>query len=81
MELTFRASVAAETFGHIPGVRVLESLDSGRRWDLAVRGDLGVLMQRVAGLPLLDLVYPPADLESVFLHYYEAHDEKEALPA
>jgi ABC-2 type transport system ATP-binding protein len=81
MELRFGAPVVAETFGHMPGVRVLESSDSGRHWDLAVRGDLKVLLQRVTGLPLLDLVYPSADLESVFLHYYEGPDEKEAVPA
>ena len=81
MDLTFRTPVAPQAFAHVPGVRVLESLDSGRRWTLAVRGDPTALLQRVAGLPLADMVYPPADLESVFLQYYEGKPQKEAVPA
>lgn len=81
MDLTFRTPVPAPAFGSIAGVRVLESHDSGRQWSLAVRGDPTVLLQRVAGLPVSDLVYPQADLESVFLHFYEGKHEEEAVSA
>lgn len=39
--------------------------------ELVVHGDPEALLQRLAALPVADLVYPPADLKSVFLDYYE----------
>jgi ABC-2 type transport system ATP-binding protein len=52
-------------------VRVLSVGDSGRRVDLAVRGALGPLLHRLGELPIEDLSFAPADLESIFLHYYD----------
>jgi ABC-2 type transport system ATP-binding protein len=72
MELTLREPVPPGRFADLPGVRLLASHDDGRRLELAVHGDLQPLLRCLASLPVADLVYPPADLESVFMHYFEA---------
>lgn len=54
----------------IDGVRLLASRDEGRTLELAVQGNPRELLSRLAAAPITDVVYPPADLESVFLHYY-----------
>jgi ABC-2 type transport system ATP-binding protein len=69
MELHFAAPVDQRLDG-IDGVRVLSVGDSGRRVELAVRGALGPLLHRLGELPIEDLSFAPADLESIFLHYY-----------
>ncbi len=71
MEVFLRQPAAGDAFSGLDGVRLLHVNDGGRRVELAVQGDPGALLQRLAALPVADLVYPPADLESVFLHYYQ----------
>ena len=71
MEVIFDQSVKPEQLGGLDAVEVLEHTSDGRKFDLAVAGDLKPLLARLAALPVADIVYPPADLESVFLHYYE----------
>jgi ABC-2 type transport system ATP-binding protein len=70
MELQFAAPVDQARLEGIAGVRVLALGDSGRRAELAVRGALGPLLHRLGELPVEDLSFAPADLESIFLHYY-----------
>lgn len=70
MELAFYAPVPPEQFEAIEGVRVLHQSREGRCLELSVRGGLEPLLALVTGLPVEDMVYSPAQLESVFLHYY-----------
>ena len=71
MDVTLREPAPAGAFDGLSGVRLAASHDEGRRLHLAVSGDLQPLLQRLAALPVADLVYPPADLESVFMYYFE----------
>lgn len=71
MEVLFRRAPGADAFAGLDGVRVLSVHEGGRHVELTLKGEPGPLLERLAGLPVIDLVYPPADLESVFLHYYE----------
>jgi ABC-2 type transport system ATP-binding protein len=70
MEVVLHRPLQGDPFSGIDGVRLLGTHEGGRRLELAVHGDPGPLLQRLATLPVADLVYPPADLESVFLHFY-----------
>ena len=70
MEVVLERPPANDAFAGLGGVRVLAVHDGGRRMELAVRGGPQGLLQRLAALPVVDLVYPPTDLESAFLHYY-----------
>ena len=75
MEVTLRAPVAPERFSQLDGVRVLEVEQGGRHFHLGVRGQLHPLLEELAELPVDDLVYAPADLESIFLPYYTAEPQ------
>ena len=84
MEVVLDRPPGGDAFAGLGGVRVLAVRDSGSRVELAVRGAPHELLQRLAALPVNDLVYPPADLESVFLHYYRDADpatRREEVPA
>ena len=82
MEITLRRPVQADAFAGIDRVRLLAIHDAGRRVELAVHGDPEPLLQRLASLPVADFVYPPADLESVFLHFFEGSGSSpEEVPA
>jgi ABC-2 type transport system ATP-binding protein len=70
MELTFSEPVGVERFSGIKEIRVLKSTPDGRYLELSVRGDLNPLLELIAQLPVEDMVFGPAELESVFLHYY-----------
>lgn len=70
MELSFYASVSFEQFEAIEGVRVISRSNDGRSIELSVRGGLEPLLKLLSGLPVSDMVFGPAQLESVFLHYY-----------
>ena len=54
----------------LAGVRVLARRDGGKTLELAVQGNPRELLSRLAAAPIVDVTFPPADLESVFLHYY-----------
>jgi ABC-2 type transport system ATP-binding protein len=71
MEVTFGQPVKPEQLAGLDGVEVMEQSPEWRSVTLAVSGDLKPLLARLAALPVSDIVYPPADLESVFLHYYQ----------
>ena len=70
MEVLLGREHGAGVLEGLEGVRVIASHDGGRRVELAVRGSPKALLGRLATEDVIDLVYPPADLESVFLHYY-----------
>jgi ABC-2 type transport system ATP-binding protein len=71
MEAVFRQPVTAEAFAGLEGVRVVGKHEHDRHVELTLRGDPAPVLARLAALGVTDLIYPPADLESVFLHYYE----------
>ena len=52
----------------LPGVRDLRETQDGRTF--LYSGDLRLLLQTLAGLPLTDVSIAEPDLEEVFLHYY-----------
>ena len=71
MEIVLDGPTAGDDFAGLDGVRVVARHEDGRRLELAVHGDPRGLLQRLAGLPVADLVYPSADLETAFRHYYQ----------
>jgi len=71
MEVIFRQAPGGAAFTGVPGVRILSTHEGGRHIELTLKGAPGPLLERLSRLPVVDLTYPPADLESVFLHYYE----------
>jgi len=78
MELTLGRPLRDGFFDGMTDVRLIASQNGGNHVELSVRGRPTALLERLAQEDVIDLVYPPADLESVFLHYYtdieEAHE-------
>ena len=72
MELRLGARAPLDGVVALPGVRVVSVDPTGQHVALAVRGELPPLLRALAALPLVDLTFAPADLESVFLAYYDA---------
>src|SRR5919204_4940364 len=72
----FSAPVDGARFTSLDGVRVLSRADDGKRYELAVPGDLRPLLRALADLPLEDLTLAGADLETIFLHYYAEEPAK-----
>jgi ABC-2 type transport system ATP-binding protein len=70
MEVTLETPVANGLIDGLDGVRLLKSDRGGKHLELAVQGNPRELLGRLAAVPVVDVVFPPADLESVFLHYY-----------
>ncbi|HEX2647451.1 MAG TPA: ABC transporter ATP-binding protein [Candidatus Dormibacteraeota bacterium] len=70
MEVSLDKPVDGGFFDGIPGVRVVARRDGGKQVELAVQGSPRELLGHLATAPVVDMVFPPADLESVFLHYY-----------
>ena len=58
----------------LPGVRDLRETQDGRTF--LYNGDLRLLLQTLAGLPLTDVSMAEPDLEEVFLHYYTEGGER-----
>jgi ABC-2 type transport system ATP-binding protein len=77
MELKFERPVDERFFEGLAGVRVIARQDEGRRVELGVQGSPRELLTRLAGAPVADMVFPPADLESVFMHYYRDDEAKD----
>jgi ABC-2 type transport system ATP-binding protein len=75
MEVTLEREVGSGFFDGLPGVQVTGTRDGGRHVELAVRGNPRDLLARLGTAPVLDVVFPPADLESVFMHYYRDDGE------
>jgi hypothetical protein len=70
MEVTFHNPVEVDRFSRLAGVRLVDVQRGGSHLHLAVRGDLHPLLVELSNLPVDDLVFGPADLESVFLQYF-----------
>ena len=81
MEVVLREPVDPAPFAALDGVRVLSADPGGRHVELAVRGALGPLLRTLGELPVDDLTFAPPDLESIFLHYYEAGGADEPVAA
>jgi ABC-2 type transport system ATP-binding protein len=83
MELTFSGPVELDHLGVLRGVRVLNQSPAGTWAELSVRGDIPELLSALSALPVEDMVFGPAELESIFLHFYgeqdplEVYDERE----
>lgn len=52
----------------LPGASLVHQ--QGAAYEFLVKGDIPDLLNRLAGLPVADLVFPEADLEEVFMAYY-----------
>lgn len=78
LEASLSAPAGEGAFEGLEGVRVLERDGAGARWVLGVRGEPGPVLARLLTLGLRDLSYPPPDLESAFLQYYTAREERPA---
>ncbi|HET9782359.1 MAG TPA: ABC transporter ATP-binding protein [Candidatus Dormibacteraeota bacterium] len=75
MDVTLAAPVDDGFLDRLEGVRVVETTDGGKQIQLAVQGSPRELLARLGTLPVVDLVFPPADLESVFMQYYRDEGE------
>jgi ABC-2 type transport system ATP-binding protein len=69
MRLTFGAPVNAGGFAGLPGVRAAEG--DGATVRLSVRGSADAVVKHAARHEVLDIVSEPADLEEIFLSYYQ----------
>jgi beta-exotoxin I transport system ATP-binding protein len=74
MEVTLERPLNNGFLDGLTGVRLAATHDGGRRVELAVQGNPRELLARLSTAPVLDVVFPPADLESVFMHYYRDED-------
>lgn len=72
MDVTLHEPAPRERFAALEGVRVVFERHGGKQLGLAVRGKLGPLLLALGEMEVDDLSFAPPDLESVFLHYYEA---------
>ena len=68
MTVRFTAEVPAG-LRDIPGVARSEM--NGRELELWVRGDLNPVLRALAGAQVADIVFPAAQLEDIFLAYYQ----------
>ena len=59
----------------LPGVETLAR--EGRRWTLAVRGDINPLLRELSRYDVADLVFEQTHLEDLFLEYYRGKEEPE----
>ena len=69
MRLTFGAAVDAAEFAGLPGVQSAEG--DGATVRLSVRGSADAVVKHAARHEVLDVVSEPADLEEIFLSYYQ----------
>jgi ABC-2 type transport system ATP-binding protein len=72
MSVILERPVEGTLFDGVAGVRVVSVTDGGRRLELSIHGPVHELLTRLATAPVVDVVYPPADLESIFMHYYDS---------
>jgi len=70
MEITVERPLSNGFLEGLTGVRLVSTRDDGRHVELAVQGSARELLKRLAVEPVTDLIFPPADLEGVFMHYY-----------
>lgn len=74
MEVTFSMPIDLAQLASVDGVQVLQSREGGRWVELGVSDGLPVLLRRLSELPVVDLVYAPPDLDSVFMGYYQRQE-------
>jgi ABC-2 type transport system ATP-binding protein len=74
MEVTLERPLNGDFFDGLQGVRLVGTKDAGRYLELAVQGNPRELLARLGTAPVLEVVFPAADLESVFMHYYRDDD-------
>jgi ABC-2 type transport system ATP-binding protein len=72
MDVILHQPTPMQRFKDLEGVRVVTEHVEGKQFELAVRGKLGPLLRVLGEMEVDDLSFAPPDLESVFLHYYEA---------
>ncbi|OLC52876.1 MAG: hypothetical protein AUH85_15540, partial [Chloroflexi bacterium 13_1_40CM_4_68_4] len=72
MDILLAAPSDLAPLTRLDGVRVLTVDPSRTHVSLSVRGALGPLLRALAELPIEDLIVAAPDLETIFLHYYEA---------
>ena len=70
LELTLRQEVEAL---ELPHARLIEK--DGLKYSFLVKGDMDLLLKELAGLPVEDLLLPEADLEEIFMAYYESRND------
>jgi ABC-2 type transport system ATP-binding protein len=75
-DILFAQPVDPSRFASLDSIKVLSRTDDGRRYELAVPGDVRPLLRALAELPLEDLTLASADLETIFLHYYAEEPAK-----
>lgn len=68
VRVTFRQDVSLDSGAPLDGYEVVER--SPRLWDLRVLGELGGLVEAMAGLPVKDLEVEEPHLEDVLIKYY-----------
>jgi ABC-2 type transport system ATP-binding protein len=78
MEVRLERPIGDGFFDSLPGVRLAGVKDGGRLVELAVQGNPRELLARLGAAPVVDVVFPPADLESIFMHYYR--EDAESVP-
>jgi len=74
MEVAFSMPIDLAQLASVDGVQVLQVREGGRWVELGVSDGLPVLLRRLSELPVVDLVYAPPDLDSVFLGYYQRQE-------
>ncbi len=70
MEVDLQAPLVNGLLDGLADVRIVASGKGGRHVELAVQGNPRELLTRLGSAEVVDIIYPPADLESVFLAYY-----------
>ena len=79
LEVTFRHSADAAGLRAVTGVTVTAA--NGPRITLDVAGDIGPALRAIASQDPVDLTARPADLEDLFLTFYQPPDKPEVLHA
>ncbi len=74
MEVIFSTPVDPAQIAGIDGVQVLQVREEGRWVELGVSDGLPALLRRLSELPVVDLIYAPPDLDSVFMGYYQRQE-------
>jgi beta-exotoxin I transport system ATP-binding protein len=79
MEVRFRRPVDSADLRALPGVTITDA--DGARMTLDVTGEIGPVLQVIAGHDPIDLTSRPADLDELFLDFYRQPPEKEVSHA
>ena len=75
LEVTFRQPVDSADLSTVTGVTV--SAADGPRMTLAVTGEIGPALRAIASQDPVDLTVRPADLDELFLDFYQQPDQAE----